>query len=73
MKRKRKAGRRRAVGYRLAPRSNRQNPSRCAAACEMLFEHIDGDTSPPRNRVVLTRLIVRGSGEIAPELDSAAA
>jgi LacI family transcriptional regulator len=44
-----------------------------AAACEMLFERMDGDTSPPRNRVVLTRLIVRGSGEIAPELDSAAA
>jgi LacI family transcriptional regulator len=42
-----------------------------AGACEMLFERMDGDTSPPRNRVIPTRLIVRGSGEISPPSSTA--
>ncbi len=33
-------------------------------AAERLFERIAGDTSPPRPRIVPTRLIPRGSGEI---------
>jgi LacI family transcriptional regulator len=32
----------------------------------MLFDRIAGDTSPPRQIVLPTRLIIRGSGEIAP-------
>jgi LacI family transcriptional regulator, galactose operon repressor len=35
-------------------------------AAQFLFGRIAGDTSPPREVVLLTRLIVRGSGEIAP-------
>jgi LacI family transcriptional regulator, galactose operon repressor len=35
-------------------------------AAQLLFARIDGDTSPPRDVVLLTRLMVRGSGEIAP-------
>jgi LacI family transcriptional regulator len=35
-------------------------------AAEMLFRRLDGDRSPSEHRVVLTRLIARGSGEIAP-------
>ena len=37
-----------------------------ATAAQLLFARIDGDTSPPRDLVLLTRLLVRGSGEIAP-------
>jgi len=37
-----------------------------ATAAQLLFARIAGDTSPPREVVLLTRLIVRGSGEIAP-------
>ena len=37
-----------------------------ATAAQLLFGRIAGDTSPPREVVLLTRLIVRGSGEIAP-------
>jgi LacI family transcriptional regulator len=37
-----------------------------AAACEILFERMDGDTAPTRAQTIPTRLIVRGSGEIAP-------
>jgi LacI family transcriptional regulator len=36
------------------------------AACTILFERMDGDQSPFRTQIVPTRLIVRGSGEIAP-------
>jgi LacI family transcriptional regulator len=36
------------------------------AACELLFARMDGDRSPPQTRTIATRLIVRGSGEIAP-------
>jgi LacI family transcriptional regulator len=32
----------------------------------LLFARIAGDTSPPRKVVLLTRLVVRGSGELAP-------
>jgi len=35
-------------------------------AAEMLFRRLDGDRSPSEHRVVLTRMISRGSGEIAP-------
>jgi LacI family transcriptional regulator len=35
-----------------------------ATACEVLFQRMDGDTSPPRTRTIPTRLIARGSGEI---------
>ncbi|MEU3501988.1 LacI family DNA-binding transcriptional regulator [Streptomyces hundungensis] len=33
-----------------------------ATAANLLFSRIDGDTSPPRSVVLLTRLVVRGSG-----------
>jgi LacI family transcriptional regulator len=35
------------------------------AAAELLFARLDGDRSPPRRIVVPTRLVRRGSGEIA--------
>jgi LacI family transcriptional regulator len=35
------------------------------AAAERLFARLDGDVSPPQKVVIPTRLIVRGSGEIA--------
>jgi len=35
-------------------------------AAEILFSRLDGDRSPSTTQVVPTRLIVRGSGEIAP-------
>jgi LacI family transcriptional regulator len=34
-------------------------------ACEILFGRMDGDTTPPRTHTIPTRLIARGSGEIA--------
>jgi LacI family transcriptional regulator len=37
-----------------------------ATAAQLLFGRIAGDTSPPREVVLATRLVVRGSGEIAP-------
>jgi DNA-binding LacI/PurR family transcriptional regulator len=37
-----------------------------ATAAQLLFSRITGDTSPPREVVLTTRLVVRGSGEIAP-------
>jgi LacI family transcriptional regulator len=44
-----------------------QDPSAIGAtAAQLLFARINGDTSPPRHVVLLTRLIARGSGEIAP-------
>jgi len=36
-----------------------------AIAAQLLFTGINGDTSPPRD-VLLIRLIARGSGEITP-------
>ncbi|MCM6790491.1 LacI family transcriptional regulator [Nocardia sp. CDC159] len=36
-------------------------------AAEILFARVDGDLSPPRHRVIPTRLLPRGSGEIAPD------
>jgi DNA-binding LacI/PurR family transcriptional regulator len=36
-----------------------------ATAAQLLFARINGDTSPPRDVVLLTRLLARGSGEIA--------
>jgi LacI family transcriptional regulator len=35
-------------------------------AAEMLFRRLDGDRSPSEHRIVLTRMIERGSGEILP-------
>jgi LacI family transcriptional regulator len=44
-----------------------QDPVRIGTlAAERLFDRIDGDTSTASTLVVPTRLIVRGSGEIAP-------
>lgn len=37
-----------------------------ATAAQLLFSRISGDTSPPREVVLSTRLIERGSGEVAP-------
>jgi DNA-binding LacI/PurR family transcriptional regulator len=37
-----------------------------ATAAQLLFARINGDTSSPREVVLVTRLIARGSGEIAP-------
>jgi LacI family transcriptional regulator len=36
------------------------------AAAEMLFRRLDGDRSPSEHHIVPTRMITRGSGEIAP-------
>jgi len=36
------------------------------AAAQLLFERISGDASPPREVILGTRFITRGSGEIAP-------
>lgn len=36
------------------------------AAAELLFRRLDGDRSPSVHRVIATRLIARGSGEIRP-------
>jgi LacI family transcriptional regulator len=35
-------------------------------AAEVLFRRLDGDRSPSQHHIVLTRMITRGSGEIAP-------
>jgi LacI family transcriptional regulator len=35
-------------------------------AAELLFARLDGETGPPKQVLVPTKLIVRGSGEIAP-------
>jgi len=40
-------------------------------AAQALFRRIDGDTSPPREFWIPTRLIRRGSGELRPGTDSA--
>ena len=37
-----------------------------ATAAQLLFGRIAGDTSPAREVMLLTRLVIRGSGEIAP-------
>ncbi len=37
-----------------------------AKACEVLFQRMDGDTSPTHTHTIPTRLIARGSGEIPP-------
>jgi Periplasmic binding protein-like domain len=38
-----------------------------ATAAQLLFARIDGDTSSPRDVLLLTRLVPRGSGEIGPD------
>jgi LacI family transcriptional regulator len=35
-------------------------------AAELVFTRLEGDASPPHRAVVQTRLVQRGSGEIAP-------
>jgi LacI family transcriptional regulator len=43
-----------------------QDPAAIAAkACEVLFQYMDGDASPVTVHTIPTRLIARGSGEIA--------
>ncbi len=37
-----------------------------AAACQRLFERMDGDGGPPQSMVIPTQLVARGSGEIRP-------
>jgi LacI family transcriptional regulator len=45
-----------------------QDPAAIGAkACEILFQRMDGDTSPAQTLAIPTRLIARGSGEIAPD------
>ncbi len=39
-----------------------------ATAAQLLFARIGGDTSAPREIVLRTRLVIRGSGEIAPPM-----
>ncbi|RDI63741.1 LacI family transcriptional regulator [Nocardia pseudobrasiliensis] len=36
-------------------------------AADVLFTRLDGDVAPPRHVVISTRLLPRGSGEIAPD------
>ena len=44
-----------------------QDPSAIGrTAAELLFRRLDGDRSPSEHKIVLTRMITRGSGEIAP-------
>jgi LacI family transcriptional regulator len=44
-----------------------QDPAAIGAkACEVLFQRMDGDTSPARTHTIPARLIARGSGEITP-------
>jgi LacI family transcriptional regulator len=45
-----------------------QSPAAMGAeACALLFQRMAGDLSPPKVRMIPTRLICRGSGEIAPD------
>jgi LacI family transcriptional regulator len=37
-----------------------------ATAAELLFARIAGDTSPPRELILSTRMVARGSGEVPP-------
>ena len=37
-----------------------------AAACQRLFDRMDGDGGPPQSVIIPTRLTARGSGEIRP-------
>jgi LacI family transcriptional regulator len=58
-----------ALADKLTPRVTvvAQDPAAIGAtAAQLLFARIGGDTSPPRDVVLLTRLVARGSGEIAP-------
>jgi DNA-binding LacI/PurR family transcriptional regulator len=58
-----------ALADRLVPAVTvvAQDPSALGAtAAQLLFARIDGDTSPPREMVLSTRLVERGSGEIRP-------
>jgi DNA-binding LacI/PurR family transcriptional regulator len=44
-----------------------QDPAQLGAtAAQLLFARIAGDTSPPKEVMLMTRLVLRGSGEIAP-------
>jgi DNA-binding LacI/PurR family transcriptional regulator len=48
-----------------------QNPDVIGVtAADRLFSRINGDTSPPRELILRTRLITRGSGEIEPRLST---
>jgi LacI family transcriptional regulator len=45
-----------------------QDPTAIGAkTCEVLFQRMDGDSSPAKTHVIPARLIARGSGEIAPD------
>jgi LacI family transcriptional regulator len=58
-----------ALADKLTPRVTvvAQDPAAIGAtAAQLLFARIDGDTSLPRDVVLRTRLVVRGSGEIPP-------
>jgi LacI family transcriptional regulator len=35
-------------------------------AAELFFRRLDGDRSAPEQSIVVTQMIIRGSGEIAP-------
>jgi LacI family transcriptional regulator len=46
-----------------------QDPTAIGAkACELLFQRMDGDTSPLQTHTIPTRLIQRGSGEVKPRV-----
>jgi LacI family transcriptional regulator len=46
-----------------------QDPAAIGAkACELLFQRMDGETSPVQTHTIRTRLIPRGSGEIRPRV-----
>jgi LacI family transcriptional regulator len=46
-----------------------QDPAAIGAkACEILFQRMDGDTSPAQTHIIPGRLIPRGSGEIRPDI-----
>jgi LacI family transcriptional regulator len=50
-----------------------QDPSAIGAkACAVLFQRMDGDSSPAHTHTIRTRLIPRGSGEIPPSALAAA-
>ena len=46
-----------------------QDPTQLGqVAAELLFARLNGDSQPPKQIVIPTRLIARGSGEIAAPL-----
>ena len=62
-----------ALADKLSPQVTvvAQHPAAIGAtAAQLLFSRIGGDISPPRSIVLVTRLVARGSGEIAPAVEA---